>query len=32
MLVLTVGRGVHAFTLDKALVEFVLTREAIRVP
>jgi fructose-1,6-bisphosphatase I / sedoheptulose-1,7-bisphosphatase len=32
MLVLTVGRGVHAFTLDPALGEFVLTREAIRVP
>ncbi len=32
MLVLTVGRGVHAFTLDRTLGEFVLTREAIRVP
>jgi fructose-1,6-bisphosphatase I / sedoheptulose-1,7-bisphosphatase len=32
MLVLTLGRGVHAFTLDPALGEFVLTREAIRVP
>jgi fructose-1,6-bisphosphatase I/sedoheptulose-1,7-bisphosphatase len=32
MLVLTVGRGVHAFTLDPALGEFVLTRESIRVP
>jgi fructose-1,6-bisphosphatase I/sedoheptulose-1,7-bisphosphatase len=32
MLVLTVGRGVHAFTLDPALGEFVLTREAVRVP
>jgi fructose-1,6-bisphosphatase I/sedoheptulose-1,7-bisphosphatase len=32
MLVLTVGRGVHAFTLDRALGEFVLTRESIRVP
>ena len=31
MLVLTVGRGVHAFTLDPALGEFVLTRKAIRV-
>jgi fructose-1,6-bisphosphatase I / sedoheptulose-1,7-bisphosphatase len=32
MLVLTLGRGVHAFTLDPARGEFVLTREAIRVP
>ncbi|MHA6616272.1 class 1 fructose-bisphosphatase [Pseudonocardia sp. DLS-67] len=32
MLVLTLGRGVHAFTFDPALGEFVLTREAIRVP
>lgn len=32
MLVLTVGRGVHAFTLDRALGEFVLTRESIQVP
>ncbi|GAA5113738.1 class 1 fructose-bisphosphatase [Pseudonocardia adelaidensis] len=32
MLVLTLGRGVHAFTLDPALGEFVLTREALRVP
>jgi fructose-1,6-bisphosphatase I/sedoheptulose-1,7-bisphosphatase len=32
MLVLTLGRGVHTFTLDPALGEFVLTREAIRVP
>jgi fructose-1,6-bisphosphatase I / sedoheptulose-1,7-bisphosphatase len=32
MLVLTLGRGVHAFTLDQALGEFVLTQEAIRVP
>jgi len=31
MLVLTLGRGVHAFTLDPALGEFVLTRESIRV-
>ncbi|HEY5877499.1 MAG TPA: class 1 fructose-bisphosphatase [Nakamurella sp.] len=31
-LVLTVGRGVHEFTLDPALGEFILTREAIRVP
>jgi fructose-1,6-bisphosphatase I / sedoheptulose-1,7-bisphosphatase len=30
--VLTVGRGVHGFTLHPALGEFVLTREAIRVP
>lgn len=32
VLVLTVGRGVHAFTLDPVLGEFVRTREAIRVP
>lgn len=32
MLVLTVGRGVHMFTLDPALGEFVLTREAVRMP
>ncbi len=32
MLVLTTGRGVHAFTLDPALGEFVLTRESIQVP
>ncbi|MDN5929570.1 MAG: class 1 fructose-bisphosphatase, partial [Pseudonocardia sp.] len=32
MLVLTVGRGVHAFTLDPALGEFILTREAVQVP
>ncbi len=32
MLVLTVGRGVHVFTLDRALGEFVLTREAVQVP
>lgn len=31
MLVLTVGHGVHAFTLDPALGEFILTRKAIRV-
>jgi fructose-1,6-bisphosphatase I / sedoheptulose-1,7-bisphosphatase len=31
-LVMTVGRGVYAFTLDSTLGEFVLTREAIRVP
>jgi fructose-1,6-bisphosphatase I / sedoheptulose-1,7-bisphosphatase len=32
VLVLTVGRGVHAFTLDPALGEFVRTRETIRIP
>ncbi|MGD9530783.1 class 1 fructose-bisphosphatase [Pseudonocardia sp.] len=32
VLVLTVGRGVHSFTLDRALGEFVLTREGIEVP
>ncbi len=32
MLVLTLGRGVHAFTLDPAVGEFVLTRESIRLP
>ena len=32
MLVLSVGRGVHAFTLDPALGEFILTRESIQVP
>lgn len=32
VLVLTVGRGVHEFTLDRTLGEFVLTRESIRVP
>lgn len=32
VLVLTVGRGVHAFTLDPALGEFVLTREDIAIP
>lgn len=32
VLVLTVGRGVHTFTLDPALGEFILTREAIEVP
>ncbi|MHA6781691.1 class 1 fructose-bisphosphatase [Pseudonocardia saturnea] len=31
-LVLTVGRGVHEFTLDRSLGEFILTREAIQVP
>jgi fructose-1,6-bisphosphatase I/sedoheptulose-1,7-bisphosphatase len=32
MLVLTVVRGVHAFTLDRAIGEFVLTRKSIQVP
>jgi fructose-1,6-bisphosphatase I / sedoheptulose-1,7-bisphosphatase len=32
MLVLSVGTGVHAFTLDPNLGEFVLTRESIRIP
>ena len=32
MLVLTVGTGVHAFTLDPGLGEFVLTRESIELP
>lgn len=32
LLVLTVGRGVHVFTLDRALGEFVLTRESVQVP
>lgn len=32
MLVLSVGTGVHAFTLDPALGEFILTRESIRIP
>ena len=32
VLVLTVGRGVHAFTLDPVLGEFFLTRQDIRVP
>jgi Fructose-1,6-bisphosphatase len=31
LLVLTVGRGVHVFTLDRALGEFILTRESIQV-
>src|SRR5246127_3286116 len=30
MLVLSVGTGVHAFTLDPALGEFILTRESIQ--
>lgn len=32
MLVLTVGNGVHGFTLDPKLGEFLLTREDIRIP
>lgn len=32
LLVLTVGSGVHAFTLDPVLGEFVLTRRDIRIP
>jgi fructose-1,6-bisphosphatase I/sedoheptulose-1,7-bisphosphatase len=32
VLVLTVGRGVHGFTLDPALGEFVLTHQDMRVP
>jgi fructose-1,6-bisphosphatase I / sedoheptulose-1,7-bisphosphatase len=32
MLVLSVGTGVHAFTLDPNLGEFVLTRESIQIP
>jgi fructose-1,6-bisphosphatase I / sedoheptulose-1,7-bisphosphatase len=32
MLVLSVGTGVHAFTLDPALGEFILTRESIQIP
>jgi fructose-1,6-bisphosphatase I/sedoheptulose-1,7-bisphosphatase len=32
MLVLSVGTGVHAFTLDRAIGEFMLTHPAIRVP
>jgi fructose-1,6-bisphosphatase I/sedoheptulose-1,7-bisphosphatase len=32
MLVLTVGTGVHAFTLDPALGEFILTRPSIQLP
>lgn len=32
MLVLTVGTGVHAFTLDPALGEFILTRPSIQIP
>jgi len=32
MLVLSVGTGVHAFTLDPTLGEFFLTRQAIQIP
>lgn len=32
VLVLTVGTGVHAFTLDPDLGEFILTRQDIRIP
>ena len=32
MLVLTVGTGVHAFTLDPQLGEFILTRPSITIP
>ena len=32
VLVLTMGQGVHAFTLDRELGSFVLTREDIRIP
>ena len=32
MIVLTVGTGVHAFTLDPNLGEFFLTRESIKIP
>ncbi|MBS1696580.1 MAG: class 1 fructose-bisphosphatase [Actinobacteria bacterium] len=32
MLVLSVGTGVHAFTLDPALGEFILTRQSIQIP
>ena len=32
MLVLSVGAGVHAFTLDRAIGEFMLTHRAMRVP
>ncbi|HEY0776107.1 MAG TPA: class 1 fructose-bisphosphatase, partial [Nocardioidaceae bacterium] len=32
VLVLTVGRGVHAFTLDPSLGEFFLTQQDIRIP
>lgn len=32
MLVLTVGRGVHGFTLDRGFGEFILTHENMRIP
>ena len=32
MLVITVGTGVHAFTLDPQLGEFILTHPAVRIP
>jgi fructose-1,6-bisphosphatase len=32
MLVLTLGRGVHAFTLDRGFGEFILTHEDMKVP
>lgn len=32
MLVLTVGTGLHAFTLDPGLGEFILTRPSIQIP
>ena len=32
VLVLTVGRGVHSFTLDREVGSFILTREDIRIP
>jgi fructose-1,6-bisphosphatase I / sedoheptulose-1,7-bisphosphatase len=32
MLVITVGTGVHGFTLDPQLGEFILTHPALRIP
>jgi fructose-1,6-bisphosphatase len=32
MLVLTLGNGVHAFTLDRGFGEFILTHENLRIP
>jgi fructose-1,6-bisphosphatase I len=32
MLVYTIGRGVHSFTLDPSLGEFILTQENIQIP
>jgi fructose-1,6-bisphosphatase len=32
MLVLTVGRGVHGFTLDRGFGEFILTHQDMRIP